>query len=182
MYATLALPNPRTAPAIHSADALRKAMQSSASRICLNPAGLDRVLRYDEARELVEIQAGTAWSTLAAHLSENHPELGAYGASGLLPATVGDWVAQNAPAPDGRPAVCFVEALTMVTLDAELKRISRQSNPELFACAVGGHGLFGVPYSVTLRTKELVRAALTATRHRAKKRSEERRVGKECRL
>jgi hypothetical protein len=43
--------------------------------------------------------------------------------------------------------------------EGELRRVSRQSAPKLFALAVGGQGLFGVPYSVTLRVESLLRAA-----------------------
>lgn len=159
MYATLALPESRPNCPIHSAAALRKAMQAKTERIALNAAGLDRVLRYDAARDLVEVQAGTPWSTLARHLEQQNPALRVYRPDNLLPSTVGDWIAQNGPALDGRPAVGFVEALTLVTPDGELRRVSREANSELFACAIGGHGIFGIAYSATLRVKELQSAA-----------------------
>jgi hypothetical protein len=37
--------------------------------------------------------------------------------------------------------------------------VSRLSNPGLFKLAVGGHGLFGAPYSVTLNVQSLMRSS-----------------------
>lgn len=159
MYASIALPDLTPNPAIHSADALRKAVQARPGRIFLNARGLDRVLRYDADRALVEVQAGTRWSALAASLEADHPELGVYRDNDLLPDTVGEWAAVNGPGLDGVPAVHCIEALTMVTPDGELKRVCRASHGELFACAVGGHGIFGVTYSVTVRLGPLLAAA-----------------------
>jgi hypothetical protein len=75
---------------------------------------------------------------------------------------IGESVAANAPGPDGRPAVEHIEALTLVTADGELRRISRSSDAELFNLAIGGQGLFGALYSVTLRLESLARAASNA--------------------
>jgi FAD/FMN-containing dehydrogenase len=54
--------------------------------------------------------------------------------------------------------VCHVETITLVTPDGEVRRADRCSNPGLFALAVGGHGLFGVLYSLTLRLDSLLRS------------------------
>ena len=95
------------------------------------------------------------WRALADYLGTSAPELAALaGDTGLAP-TVHESVAVNAPGPDGRPIGAHVESLALVTPDGELRRASRHSNRELFALAVGGQGLFGVPYSVTLRVGSL---------------------------
>jgi hypothetical protein len=54
----------------------------------------------------------------------------------------------------------LVEAVTLVTPDATVRHASRLRDAELFALAVGGHGIFGPAYSVTLRVDALARAAV----------------------
>ncbi len=124
-----------------------------------NPARLDRVLRLDTGRGLVEVQASAAWASLAAYLRPSAPERAACWADAP---TIGESVATNAAGPDGRPMVAHVEGLVLVTLDGELRRVSRSANPELFALVVGGQGLFGAPYSVTLKLESLARAEAEA--------------------
>jgi FAD binding domain len=146
MNGTLALPL--------SAIELRDAIRSSSR---FDTARLDRVLRLDPGKGHVEVQASTSWAGLAAGLGDSAPDLSNLWAH--APATVGESVARNSAGPDGRPMVAHVEALAMVTPDGELRRVSRLANPELFKLAVGGQGLFGAPYSVTLNVQSLLRSA-----------------------
>lgn len=129
-------------------DAMRRAQSFEASR-------LDRILRVDEDRGLVEVQGSVSWRSLAARLRPGDPHADA--ARTTMP-TVVESVARNAAGPDGRPAVAHVESMALVTPDGELRRVSRGASAELFALAVGGQGLFGTPYSVTLRIESLARA------------------------
>jgi len=145
MSATLALPI--------SALELREAVRCSRP---FNRERLDRVLRLDASRGLLEVQASATWQGVAAQISARWAELWSH-----CP-VVGDAVATNAPGPDGRPVVHHIEALTLVTPDGELRRASRDANPDLFALAVGGQGLFGALYSVTLRLASLASAAKDA--------------------
>jgi hypothetical protein len=141
MLATRSLPFP--APAgrrVFSAGDLCKAVLAGGvqgGRV--DDSGLDRVLCHDPQRGALEVQAGTPWQVLAAH-----------GGSAFESGTVGDCVATNAPGPDGRPMVAHLRSLTLVTADGELRRASRDQAPELFRLAVGGFGVFGPFYSVTL--------------------------------
>lgn len=50
-----------------------------------------------------------------------------------------------------RPIVQDVEAFTLVRADGTVAACSRRENPDLFALAIGGYGLFGVIADVTLR-------------------------------
>lgn len=163
MYATLALAGIPESEApkqrrvrVRSVEDLRKAMEHA--RHCalrVDASGLDRILRLDATRQLLEVQAATSWGAVGAYLGASAPELAALdGVTGLAP-TVQESVAANEPGLDGRPISAHVESLTLVTADGELRRASRQSNRELFALAVGGQGVFGVPYSVTLRVASL---------------------------
>jgi FAD/FMN-containing dehydrogenase len=145
MLATPALPL--------SAFDLRDAVRQSRR---FDPVRLDRVLRLDASRGLVEVQASATWSSVAAYLRPDAPDL----AAALRDlGTVGEAVATNAAGPDGRPVVAHIESLTLVTPDGELRRVSRDQHPELFALAVGGQDLFGALYSATLRLESLAGAA-----------------------
>jgi hypothetical protein len=137
--------------ALELCNAVRSGFPIEASR-------LDRILRVDEDRGLVEVQAGTPWRTIASQLRPGDPQAAAVR---TLP-TVGESVAKNAAGPDGRPAVAHVESLALVTPDGQLRRVNRFADSELFALAVGGQGLFGTPYSITLRLESLGRAIAEA--------------------
>lgn len=153
MLATPSLPlAPIASPRVYSAGELCRAMLACPERpVPLDVSGLDRVLRHDAERGLLEVQAATPWRALAGFAGE------CFG-----PGTVGEGVAANSPGPDGRPVVAHLRSLTMVTADGELRRISREQTPELFALAVGGFGALGPFYSVTLELDSLARAAAGA--------------------
>jgi FAD/FMN-containing dehydrogenase len=51
-----------------------------------------------------------------------------------------------------------VASFTLVTPDGQLRRVDRIGNPSLFSLVVGGQGLFGALYSVTLKLDSLARA------------------------
>jgi hypothetical protein len=143
-----------------SADELLKAMRhKDAGAINVERDGLDRILRFDAAHHLVEVQVGTSWAALCAYLSECGPGLTAFAECEQMLHTIGESVAVNAAGPDGRPVVTHVESLAIVTPDGSMRRASRFVNKELFALAVGGQDLFGAPYSVTLRVDSLLRSA-----------------------
>jgi hypothetical protein len=144
----MAEPLSRPLSAAELCEAMRRARAFDAS-------GLDRILRVDEDRGLVEVQASVTWRSLAERLRPGDAQAGA--ARTTLP-TVGESLAWNAAGPDGRPAVTHVESIALVTPEGELRRVSRVASAELFALAVGGQGLFGAPYSVTLRIESLARA------------------------
>ncbi|MGQ0546615.1 MAG: FAD-binding protein [Betaproteobacteria bacterium] len=145
-------PLSRPLAAAELCEAMRRGSACDASR-------LDRVLRVDEQRGLVEVQAAAAWRSLAERLRPGDAQAGATRTT--MP-TVGESIARNAAGPDGRPAVTHVESMTLVTPEGELRRLSRFANAELFTLAVGGQGLFGTLYSVTLRIESLARAVSEA--------------------
>ncbi len=144
MLATLALP--------HSAFELRDAVRHARR---FDPVRLDRVLRLDSDRRLLEVQASATWASAAARLRAGCEEAGeAWEGLG----TIGAALATNAAGPDGRPVVAHVESLALVTPDGELRRVSRECHPELFRLAIGGHDAFGALYSATLKLDSLARA------------------------
>jgi hypothetical protein len=115
---------------------------------------LDRILVIDAHRGILEVQAATPWRSIAAAL---RPGDARANVRTTMP-TVGESIARNAAGPDGTPAVHHVASLTLVMPDGELRRVSRHREPELFALTVGGQGLFGIMYSITLDIPSLARA------------------------
>ena len=136
--------------ALELSAAMRAALPYDAKR-------LDRVLRVDEHHGLVEVQAATPWTALAAALRPGDARSAAASLRTTL-ATVGASLAQNGAGPDGRAAVAHVQSITLVTPGGELRRASRTAHRELFALAAGGQDLFGALYSVTLNIGSLQRA------------------------
>ena len=168
MLATLTFPEsadlhaarPQDTLRVRSADDLRRALRAARERaLALDLSALNRILRLDGERGQIELQAATPWTSVERTLGER----GALSVPGVLasalPASVGEAVAENAAGPDGTPMVAHVEAITLVTPDGELRRADRELNSNLFRLALGGHGLFGVLYSVTLRLDSMLRAA-----------------------
>jgi hypothetical protein len=125
-----------------------------------DPSRLDRVLRVDEELGLVEVQAATPWTEIAACLRPGDAR--AARTETTMP-TVGESLACNAAGPDGRPAVTHVESMVLAVPGGELLRVSRSRHRELFALAAGGQGLFGALYSVTLDIGSLSQAVNNAT-------------------
>jgi FAD/FMN-containing dehydrogenase len=171
MHATLAAPGiagsfpvpPPRAVRVRSADELRGALQRSrAEPLALDASGLDRVLRLDGGRRMLEVQAAATWAALADYVRRRGSPLDAFASAAGLPRTVGESVSRNAAGPDGLPVSAHVETVTLVTPDGELKRASRDFNPELFRFTLGGHGVFGVLYSATLSLDSLARSAAAA--------------------
>ena len=148
---------------VRSADDLRRALRAARERrLVLDTSALNRMLRLDGERNRLELQAATPWRAVAGYLGEHGAVLDAGLRVAVFPDSVGEAVSANAAGPDGTPMVSHVEAITLVTPDGELRRVDREGNLNLFRLAVGGHGLFGVLYSVTLRVDSLLRSAQRA--------------------
>ena len=124
----------------------------------LETRGMSRVLQLDRRRGLVEVEAGIQWPELVDRLhavQQNDREQWtiAQKQTGANRFTVGGSVSANC---HGRgltmgPIVSDVESLSVVTADGAVLTCSRTSNSELFSLVIGGYGLFGAIYSVTLR-------------------------------
>jgi len=134
-----------------SVSELREAMREGRA---VDRSRLNRILAIDAQRGLLEVQAATPWQAIAAHMRPGDARANVR----TTMATVGESIARNAAGPDGLPAVNHVASLTIVMPDGDFRRVSRQREGELFALAVGGQGLFGTVYSVTLDMASLTRA------------------------
>jgi len=158
--APLELPRARTVR-VHSADQLRRAMREARDHqpLALDASALACLLRTDDARRLLEVQGAMTWKALANGLGQDGERLAPWIRSAGLPATVAQAVSADAAGPDGAPLAAAIEAIALVTLDGELRRVDRERQDELFRLVIGGQGLFGLIYSVTLRLEVLLRAA-----------------------
>jgi FAD/FMN-containing dehydrogenase len=126
--------------------------QFCAGGIVLDTRPLDRVLGLDLERRTIEVEAGIQWPALADALAGS-PLTFAQKQTGANDLCLGGAVSANV---HGRglalhPFVGDVESIVLVGADGVPVRCSRDENAGLFRLAVGGYGLFGVVYSVTLR-------------------------------
>jgi len=117
-----------------------------------------RVLAFDDAAGLVEVEAGIQWPELIDYLEAVPAPHGRRWSirqkqTGADRLSLGGCLAANIHGRGlrMRPFIDDVEAFTLVDADGELQHCSRARNPELFALAIGGYGLFGVVASLTLR-------------------------------
>ena len=119
---------------------------------------LNRVLAFDSARGLIEVQSGVQWPQLLDHLvsaQRGQDKQWAFSQkqTGADRLTMGGCLSANV---HGRgltlpPFVGDVEAFKLLDPRGELVNCSRSENPELFRLVIGGYGLFGFIYSATLR-------------------------------
>ena len=126
--------------------------------VLLDTSRLDRILSLDAERGLVQVEAGIHWYALVNGLREL--QRGAAGRwsivqkqTGADRLSIGGALAANG---HGRgltfaPIVQDVESFELVDAQGQLRHCSREENQELFSLALGGYGLFGVIYSVSLR-------------------------------
>jgi FAD/FMN-containing dehydrogenase len=132
--------------------------QFCADAVMLDIRKLKRVLDFDTERGLLELEAGVEWPDVLEHLHVSQRGLEkawafAQKQTGADRLTMGGCLSANI---HGRglsmpPFINDVESFKLVTARGNLLRCSRSENTELFRLAIGGYGLFGFIYSVTLR-------------------------------
>jgi FAD/FMN-containing dehydrogenase len=119
---------------------------------------LNKVLSFDTERGLIELESGVQWPRLYEYLvseQAGRPKQWTFkqkpaGADRL---TMGGCLSANI---HGRgltlpPFIGDIESFRLIDAKGDLHNCSRSENPELFRLAIGGYGLFGFIYSVTLR-------------------------------
>ena len=126
--------------------------------VLLDASGLNRILELDAERGLVRVEAGILWSDLVRGLRDMQQGQARRWSvvqkqTGADRLSIGGALAANG---HGRgltykPIVQDVESFELVDASGAVRHCSRTENPELFSLAIGGYGLFGVIYAVTLR-------------------------------
>lgn len=126
--------------------------------LLLDTSHLNRALRFDPQGGTVEVEAGIQWPELVSWLlREQEGRREQWGIlqkqTGVDAVSLGGSLAANIHSRGLRmqPIVGDVAALTLLDPEGNLRRCSREENEELFRLAIGGYGLFGLVYSVTLR-------------------------------
>jgi len=119
---------------------------------------LNRALNFDMERGLIDVESGIQWPNLFDELtSAQRGRTKQWGfaqkQTGADRLTMGGCLSANV---HGRgltlpPFVSDVESFRLLDARGELVNCSRTENPDLFRLAIGGYGLFGFIYSVTLR-------------------------------
>lgn len=119
---------------------------------------LDKVLAFDAERGRIEIESGMQWAQLYDHLlsrqrGRRKPWTFAQKPVGADLLTMGGCLSANI---HGRglalpPFISDIESFKLIDASGDMHHCSRNDNPELFRLAIGGYGLFGFIYSVTLR-------------------------------
>lgn len=124
----------------------------------LDTRGLNRVLDFDRANGIIELEAGIQWPALIEYLQEQQagaaPQWGiAQKQTGADRLSIGGAIAANV---HGRgltmkPFISDLESFVLVNAEGEALTCSRTQNAELFRLAAGGYGLFGCVYSARVR-------------------------------
>ncbi len=134
------------------------AQQFATDAVLLDTTQLNRVLRFDPIAGRIEVQAGIQWPKLMADLAQEQDGYErmwgiAQKQTGADRLSLGGALAANAHGRglNMKPIIADVESFTLVDAQGALKTCSRTENEELFRLAIGGYGLFGFVYSVTLR-------------------------------
>jgi hypothetical protein len=126
--------------------------------VMIDTRKLAKVLSFDVDKGLIEVEAGIMWPQLLEHLNTVQRGLPkhwtfAQKQTGGDRMTIGGSLSSNI---HGRgltlpPFIGDIEAFRILTAAGNVLTCSRTQNAELFRLAIGGYGLFGFVYSVTLR-------------------------------
>ena len=132
--------------------------QFCAGGVLLDTGSLARVLAFDDDAGTIEVEAGIQWPALLDYLAAAQQGRDRQWGirqkqTGADRLSIGGALAANV---HGRgltmpPIVADVDSLVLVSADGAALRCSRHEEAELFRLVVGGYGLFGCVYSVTLR-------------------------------
>jgi FAD/FMN-containing dehydrogenase len=121
---------------------------------------LNRLLHLDEERGTVVAEAGIQWPELVRGLlsaqarKRSQRQWGiAQKQTGADRLSLGGALASNIHGRGLRmkPIIGDVEAFTLVDAAGEVRRCSREEEPDRFGLVIGGYGLFGIITTVTLR-------------------------------
>ena len=126
--------------------------------VLIDTRKLNRVIGFDAERGLIELESGVMWPQLLDYLESaqrgrDKQWAFAQKQTGADRLTMGGSLSSNI---HGRgltlaPFVADIESFKLLDARGQLLQCSRSENPELFRLAIGGYGLFGFVYSVTLR-------------------------------
>lgn len=141
----------------------------------IDTRALDGILDFDAVGGRVRVAAGIRWPALQDFLAAQRDRHGRGWSirqkqTGADDFSLGGALAANIHGRglDMAPFVDDIEAFTLVKPDGTVVSVDRTREPELFALAVGGYGLFGVVVDLTLRLapRRIVRRRVDLLRRR----------------
>ena len=126
--------------------------------VLLDMSKMNRILKFEPERELIEVEGGINWNELVAYTVSSQTgiknQVGIrQKQTGADRLSIGGALSANI---HGRglqmkPIIGDVESFRIVTADGEILNCNRRENAQLFRLAIGGYGLFGIIASATLR-------------------------------
>jgi len=125
--------------------------------VLLDMRAMNRVVGLDDKTGVLHVEAGIEWPELVQGYLSLQEENARWGIrqkqGGVDRVSIGGTVSANAHGHGlgSPPFISDVEWLEIITADGSTKKCSRRENPELFALAAGGYGLFGIITAVGLR-------------------------------
>jgi len=132
--------------------------QFGTGSILIDTKNLNRVLSFDSDKGLLEVQSGIQWTQLlsqleTAQVGRSIPWGIAQKQTGADRLAIGGTLSANAHGQGLRlkPFISDVESFVLVDAQGKVHKCSRNENSQLFRLVLGGYGLFGMIYSVTLR-------------------------------
>lgn len=124
----------------------------------IDMTALDRALNFDPQRGLIRVEAGATWPKLVTqleNLQQGNSRFWTFAQkqTGADHLTLGGALAANIHGRGLRlrPFIQDIISFDLVAENGRLLRCSRTENPELFRLVIGGYGLFGVVYALTLQ-------------------------------
>ena len=124
----------------------------AADGVLVDTRKLSKVLALDNDKGLIEVEAGMQWPELLETLHQT-PWTFRQKQSGVDRVTIGGSLSANMHGAglSSAPFVSDIESFKLLTAKGQVVNCSRTENTDLFRLAIGGWGIFGFVYSVTLR-------------------------------
>ena len=124
----------------------------AADGVLVDTRKLSKVLALDNDKGLIEVEAGMQWPELLETLHQT-PWTFRQKQSGVDRITIGGSLSANMHGAglSSAPFVSDIESFKLLTAKGQVVNCSRTENADLFRLAIGGWGIFGFVYSVTLR-------------------------------
>lgn len=111
-----------------------------------------RAMALSPDKSVLSVQAGALWADIIPFLDSHGRSVAimqsdnSFSVGGSLSVNVHGWQAKRPP------IAASVKSFRLVTADGQTLRCSRTENPQLFALALGGYGLFGIILDAELWT------------------------------
>lgn len=132
--------------------------QFGSQMLLLDMKRMNAMTRFDRERGLLTVQGGAEWPEIMEYLqreqnADPQPWAIREKQTGVDRVSIGGSLSANAHGRGLRfpPIIGDVESFILVDAAGKAWNCSRKENPELFALAIGGYGLFGIIALVTLR-------------------------------